>query len=111
VSPSITSDLTHRVVDESSTLGTIVQGQTLLRFVFADKAGSSHPRIRELQVLMQVVQSVEKVAHVAAQDGKDTIVAILAHKAHEVDAHLVHEIPLRNAQNLKVFIFPISSLI
>lgn len=89
-------DLPHCVVNEAAPLGAIMKGQTLLRFIFTNEAGGSHPRIWELQILMQVVQAVEEVAHVTTQDGQNAIVSILTDKAHEVDAHLVHEISFRD---------------
>jgi hypothetical protein len=53
-----------------------------------------HQWITEFQIFMQIVQAVEKVSHVSAQDREDAIVSILADEVYEVNSHLIHEFHL-----------------
>lgn len=77
-----------------------MQSQPLPRFILTNKTRGSHPRVTELQVLMQVVQSVKEVPHVAPEDGKDSVIAVLGDETDEVNAHLVHELAFCYAEDL-----------
>lgn len=68
--------------------------------VLADKRRRSHPWIGELQVLVKIIQPVEEVSHVSAQNGKNSIISVLADESNEMDAHLIEELSFRNAENL-----------
>lgn len=62
------SYLPHGVINESPTFAPVMQSQSLPRLVFAYKTWSPHPRIRKLQILMQIIQAVQKIPHVPTQD-------------------------------------------
>lgn len=45
--------------------------------------------------------TVEEITHVTAEDGQDSIVAILANKIDKVFAHVSHEFMFGNMQQLE----------
>lgn len=61
-----------------------------------------HQWIAELEIFVQVVQAIEKISHVTAQNRQHSVVAVLTDEVDEVDAHLIHEFHLGNAKNLLV---------
>lgn len=74
---------------------------TLARFVFADERRRSHPRIGELEILVEIVQAVEEVPHVSSQHREHAIVTVLTDESYEVHAHLIEELLLRHAEYLR----------
>lgn len=94
--------LPHGVVDKATPLRPIVQRQALLGLILANEAGSTHAWVRELQVLVQIVQPIEKVSHMPSQHGQDSVIAILTHKADKVDAQSIHEFALRYSKYLRI---------
>ena len=56
-------------------------------------------RVREAQVLVQVVQAVEEVAHVPAEHAQDALVAVAADVLDERVPHEAHHLGERYAQH------------
>lgn len=88
------SDLPHRVVHESSSLAPIMQSEALPGLVFTYETRRSHSRIRKLEILVQIVEPVQKVPHVPPQHRQHPVVAVLAHKPDEEYAHLIEKVGL-----------------
>lgn len=82
-----------------------MQSETVFRFVFANETGRAHSRIRKFQVFVQIVQTVEKVAHVSSQHGQNSVVTVLTHKTDEEYAHLVEKLFFAHFQYLKNLLF------
>jgi hypothetical protein len=57
---SYLSYLAHGVINKAPAFTPVVQCQTFTCFILTDEGWSSHARIRELEVFMQVVQSWQK---------------------------------------------------
>lgn len=74
---------------------------TLACFVFADERRRSHPRVGELEILMEIVQAVEEVPHVSSKYREHAIVTILTDESYEVHAHLIEELLFRHAEYLR----------
>ncbi len=59
------------------------------------------PWVRELEVLVEVVEAVEEVPELAAEERKDVAVAELADELDEEVAHLLVELGVLAAQELE----------
>lgn len=62
------SDLSHRVINKSPSLAAIVKCQALFGLILANKTGRPHAWVRKLQVLVKIIETIKKIAHVAAQN-------------------------------------------
>ncbi|GBL81841.1 hypothetical protein AVEN_93580-1 [Araneus ventricosus] len=94
-------DLPDGVPEKPSSGAPVVQRQSRRRLVLAEEGRGLHPGVAEFEVFVQVVETVEKVPHVTAQDTENSVVAVMADEGHEVHSHLVEKFPLRDAEHLE----------
>lgn len=66
-----------------------------------ENIGLPHQGIAELEIFVQVIQAIEKISHVSSENGQHSVVSILAYEVHEINAHLIHEFHIRDAENLE----------
>ena len=78
----------------------IAQAQTVARLAFADERRSAHARVVGTQVLVQVVQAVEKVAQVAAHRAQCVRVTVAADGAHERATEGLHDVIVGRARDV-----------
>lgn len=67
----------------------------------SENIGLPHQGIAELEIFVQVVQAIEKISHVTAENGQHSVVSVLAYEVHEINAHLIHEFHIGDAENLE----------
>lgn len=60
-----------------------------------------HQGIAELEIFVQVVQAIEKIPHMSPENGKHSVVSVLAYEVHEINSHLIHEFHFGDAENLE----------
>lgn len=83
-------DLALDIVEKAFSLASIVQHETVGTLFFDEKTWRLQFRIAEPHVLVQVVESVQEVSHVAAQNSENAIVAVLADEVDKLRAEQLH---------------------
>ena len=64
-------------MSKASALAAVVEIQSSLRLVVAEVGRGSKPRVGEFEVLVEVVEAVEKVPELATEEGEDVAVTEL----------------------------------
>lgn len=78
-----------------------MKSKSLPCLILANKARRSHPRVTELEVLVQIIQTVEEVSHMPAEYRQNSVVAVLWDESNKVHPHLIHELPFCYTEHLK----------
>lgn len=85
-------DLTLHIVHESFTLASIVEHKSCGTLFLDEKARRFQLGITEPHVLVQVVETVQKVSHVSTKHAQDAVITVLAYKVDKLASKFLHDL-------------------
>lgn len=84
--------LPPHVVQIASSFGAVGQGEAVLGLVLYEKRWRFQFGVAEAEVLVKIVQAVEKVSQISAEDFENSIVAKLSNESDEIHTNFEHDV-------------------